>query len=187
MEDAVLFVGSINPWKGLLCLVEGIGAVKALRGAAPRVDVVGHVIDTEYWASVQALAARLGLVLRYLGPRDDVPRLMSQYDVLIHPTPAPEPFGLVVAEAILAGCFVISTAQGGVREIMPPEMLECCFDPKKPSSFAEAMLAAEEARVRYGHRRNSAISNLAAMTSEEAYSQSLRHFFEKVVPEPAMP
>jgi len=186
MDEAVLFVGSINSWKGLRCLVEGMGFVKAACGTAPRIDVAGQVVDKEYWADVQAFAVQHGLELRYLGRRDDVPQLMRQYAVLIHPTPAAEPFGLVVAEAILAGCFVISSAQGGVREMLPKEMIECGFDPNKPSSLVAAFGAAREAQVRYGAQRDAVITALAAMTSEKAYTRGLRNFFQKVVPQSAM-
>jgi glycosyltransferase involved in cell wall biosynthesis len=182
MDEAVLFVGSINAWKGLRCLVEGMGAVKSACGTAPRIDVVGEIVDKEYWEGVQALVLQHGLELRYLGLRTDVPTLMQQYSVLIHPTPAAEPFGLVVAEAILAGCFVISTAQGGVREILSPEMLECSFDPRNPATLAKAMRAAVAAQVLYRPHRDSVVEALTAMTSEEAYSRSLRLFFQSVAP-----
>jgi len=180
MEEAVLFVGSINSWKGLQTLVEGLSRVKSATGVAPRVDIVGQVVDPAYWEIVQQIAATNQLELRYLGMRDDVTSLMSEYEVLAHPTPAPEPFGLVVAEAILAGCFVISSAMGGVRELLPSEMLECRFDPHNPESLISAMRAVREAQARYRRRQAQVISELSSMTSEKGYSENLRSFFSAV-------
>ncbi len=177
MEEALLFIGSINAWKGLLKLVEGLGHVKAATGSAPRVDIVGQVVDPAYWESVQALAATHQLELRYLGLRDDVPLLLRGYAVLAHPTPAPEPFGLVVAEAILAGCFVVSTAMGGVREILPAEMLECRFDPDQPDSLIAALGAVDEARARYQPRQPQVIAELSDLTSVKVHSEVVRGFF----------
>jgi glycosyltransferase involved in cell wall biosynthesis len=40
---------------------------------------------------------------------------------VVHASTSPEPFGLVVAEAMAAGCAVVVSDDGGVRELVQPE------------------------------------------------------------------
>jgi glycosyltransferase involved in cell wall biosynthesis len=56
--------------------------------------------------------------VHFLGFRDDVPALMSLVDVIAHTSTAPEPFGRVIVEGMLAGTPVVATAAGGAREII---------------------------------------------------------------------
>jgi len=68
-----------------------------------------------------ALARRLadtlaGPGLREVGP-EEVPGLMAAHDVVLVPSLA-EPFGLVAAEAIASGRWVVARAVGGLREIV---------------------------------------------------------------------
>jgi glycosyltransferase involved in cell wall biosynthesis len=76
--------------------------------------------EDAYRASLGAQAARLGLTDRvhFLGFRSDVPRLMRTVDVVALTSSAPEPFGRVVVEGMLARRPVIATGVGGVPEIV---------------------------------------------------------------------
>jgi glycosyltransferase involved in cell wall biosynthesis len=53
-----------------------------------------------------------------LGFRKDIPLLMCSMDIIAHCSIAPEPFGRVVVEAMLAGKPVVASAAGGVMEII---------------------------------------------------------------------
>ena len=55
--------------------------------------------------------------IQIMGKRDDIPQLLSQADFLILSSKY-EGFGLVIAEAMACGCFVIATDCGGTAEIM---------------------------------------------------------------------
>jgi len=93
---------------------------KPLRAA--HLLLVGDALFGEeaYAASLRAQAARLGLGDRvhFLGFRSDVPRLMRTVDIVAHTSSAPEPFGRVVVEGMLAQRPVIATGAGGVPEIV---------------------------------------------------------------------
>lgn len=52
-----------------------------------------------------------------LGRRDDIPDLLHQADIFILSSRY-EGFGLVVAEAMACGCFVVATDCGGVKEVL---------------------------------------------------------------------
>jgi len=61
------------------------------------------------------LAGRLHL----LGRREDVPRLLNELTLLVHPA-RQEPLGRVLLEAAASGTPTVATDVGGTREVFPP-------------------------------------------------------------------
>ena len=55
--------------------------------------------------------------LHVLGRRDDVPQLLNEIDLLVHPA-RQEPFGRVLLEAAASGAPVAATDVGGTRELL---------------------------------------------------------------------
>lgn len=80
-----------------------------LGGAGP---VKGHDVAKDLAHTL------LGPGLREVAP-DDVPALLAAHDVLLVPSRA-EGYGLVAAEAIASGRWVVGRAVGGLREIVEP-------------------------------------------------------------------
>jgi glycosyltransferase involved in cell wall biosynthesis len=56
--------------------------------------------------------------VRFLGERRDVPLLMRAADLYCQPNEMPEPFGVVFAEAMLAGLPVVTASMGGAPEVV---------------------------------------------------------------------
>ena len=56
--------------------------------------------------------------VHWLGPRRDVGDLMADLDVFVQVSTEPEPFGLVVVEALASGVPVVAGAAGGPLEIL---------------------------------------------------------------------
>ena len=71
-----------------------------------------------------------------LGIRSDIPELMNQAHFFILPS-AYEGFGLVVAEAMACGAFVIATNSGGVAEVMGDTGI--LVPPKDSEALAQAL------------------------------------------------
>src|SRR5207302_1891966 len=109
---------NIQPWKGqdvtlramvevaaefpgLVCLLAG-GVV---RGAEPYAAALDEFIRTA------VLAGRVQL----LGPRTDVADIVNVFDVAVHSSVWPEPFGRVLIEAMALGKPVIATNAGDAR------------------------------------------------------------------------
>jgi UDP-glucose:(heptosyl)LPS alpha-1,3-glucosyltransferase len=108
-DDAVflLFVGSDFPRKGLDL---------AIRALASDSSTNTHLLvcGRDRAAPFRDLAERcsLGSRLHFLGPRDDVPRLMSAADILLHPA-RQETAGMVLLEALTYGLPVLCTSNCG--------------------------------------------------------------------------
>ena len=119
LGDAALIgiFSRLGEWKGQHVALEALAGVPAAH-----LLLVGDALFGEeaYAASLRAQAARLGLGDRvhFLGFRSDVPRLMRTVDIVAHTSSAPEPFGRVVVEGMLAQRPVIATGAGGVPEIV---------------------------------------------------------------------
>lgn len=122
-ETVVGMVGRLDPWKGHRELLEAAAQIEA-----PAVFwIVGDVTFgsaqqrlADYKASLERLTTELGISdrVRFLGRRDDMPRVMAALDVLVHPSNEPEPFGRSIAEAQAGGKAVIGTRAGGIPELI---------------------------------------------------------------------
>lgn len=133
--------GRIAPWKGQHVAIR---ALKLLGDESPvHSVVVGDALfgEESYAAEVRALATELGLDARvhWLGFRNDVPALMRAVDVLVHTSTAPEPFGRVIAEGMLAERPVIATAGGGASEIVRAGVTAWQVQPNDPAALAAAI------------------------------------------------
>lgn len=112
--------GNIQEWKGQRVLVEALGQL----GAHPDVHCViaggVHRAGEAYAAALRERIAALGLGARVhlTGFRADIPEVMNAWDVVVHASVRPEPFGRVILEGMLLGKPVIATAAGGVPELI---------------------------------------------------------------------
>jgi glycosyltransferase involved in cell wall biosynthesis len=86
------------------------------------VVLVGDALfgETAYVETLRVRARQPDITGRvhFLGFRQDIPGLMKSMDLIVHTSTSPEPFGLVIVEAMLAGKPVIATRGGGAVEIV---------------------------------------------------------------------
>ena len=115
-------VGTFARWKGHGVFLDAIAQLRALPYV--RGYVVGGSIyqtDASQYSSdelrAQADARGLGDAVGFTGKVDDVPAVMRALDIVVHASVEPEPFGLVIAEAMACGCPVIVSRAGGAAEI----------------------------------------------------------------------
>ena len=87
------------------------------RPAVRRVLYLGGAMPSKGIATARALAdTLLGPGIREIDP-EEVPELMTSHDVVLVPSQA-EGFGLVAAEAIAAGRWVVASDVGGLRDVV---------------------------------------------------------------------
>jgi glycosyltransferase involved in cell wall biosynthesis len=119
-------IGRMDSWKGHDYFLEAIS--KANKQIS---DLKGLIIgdfetdvainyNRQYMHKLKKLIRRLGLKEKiiFAGYRNDVPRIISALDVVVHASSTPEPFGIVIIEGMAAGKPVIATASGGVLDII---------------------------------------------------------------------
>lgn len=141
--DGRFVVGSfsrLSPWKGQHVLIEAIAACPE--------DVVALLVgdalygEQEYVEQIKSQVATLGLQerVRFLGFRSDVVPLMHSCDLVAHTSTAPEPFGRVIAEAMLCGRPVVAAAAGGTPEVVETGKTGWLISPEDPAGLATAIL-----------------------------------------------
>jgi glycosyltransferase involved in cell wall biosynthesis len=110
--------------------------------------------ETEYFDELNRQAARLGIVerLRFLGQRSDVPRLLAAADVYCQPNSGAESFGITFIEALYAGLPVVTTALGGVAEIVDDScgVLVPVADAAALSAVLRRLITSEAERTKLG-------------------------------------
>jgi glycosyltransferase involved in cell wall biosynthesis len=116
-------VATYAHWKGHLAFLSAMAALPAALPArgyivgGPVYSTRGSQYTTEGLLSAihaAGLSGRVGLVPF----QDDTAASYAALDVVVHASTEPEPFGLVVVEAMAAGRAVIASNAGGTREIV---------------------------------------------------------------------
>lgn len=145
----------LAPWKGQHVLIDALAQLPEVHAL-----LVGDALfegDVPYVDELKSRARSRGVSERvhFLGFRDDVPALMKACDAIVHTSVAPEPFGRVIVEGMLARRPVVATRAGGPLEIVedgqtgrlvPPNDAEALAtavqsllnDPARAKSLAEA-------------------------------------------------
>jgi glycosyltransferase involved in cell wall biosynthesis len=118
-------VATMGRWKGHAVFLRAVAALPA--DARVRAYVVGGGIYRTAGSEVDAdalrrMAAELGIAdrLGFTGFVDDPGAAMRGLNVVVHASIQPEPFGLVIAEAMACCRAVIASAAGGAGEIVTP-------------------------------------------------------------------
>jgi glycosyltransferase involved in cell wall biosynthesis len=143
-DDAPLVgaVGRLDTWKGFEVLLDAFELAKARRPGAHLVVAGGPVTGKEQLATDLAThAARLSDV-HWLGPRADTPELFADLDLFVLPSTEPEPYGIVVVEALASGAPVVVTDAGGAPEIVvrAPEGSGTTVPPADAGALADAIV-----------------------------------------------
>ena len=135
-ELSFLSVGRFNAQKDYPNLLHAIAIFR--QNPQHKEYILKIAGDGELRPQIEELIEHLGLKnnVTLLGRRNDIPQLMQEADFFILPS-AYEGFGLVVAEAMACGAFVIATNSGGVAEVMGDTGI--LVPPQDSKALAEAI------------------------------------------------
>ncbi len=135
-------VGRLVDWKGPDYFIEAAALVAA---SLPEVRfmLVGDAIfgESSYVDDLKSLVRARGLEDRviFTGFVDDVEEVIASMDLLVHASVLPEPFGLVIIEAMAQGLPVVATRGGGVGEIVDDGRTGILVPPRDAGAMAEAI------------------------------------------------
>jgi len=136
-QPVLASIGRLHPVKGHRALIEMLPAIVR---SCPRalLLVVG---DGPERAACEDLAARLGMSrhVRFLGRRNDVPRLLSAIDLVLMPSRS-EGLGLAAIEGLAAARPVIAFAVGGLPEVVIDGVNGRLVPPGDCEAFAQAVI-----------------------------------------------
>ncbi len=149
-------VGRLQAWKGQDRLLRAQALLRE-RGQPMQLVVVGgdsYGLSPDYAASLQPLIAKLGLqdAVTLVGEVADAMPFIQQLDVLVNASD-PEPFGIVLLEAMAAAVPVVAVNRGGPTDIVEQGhtgMLARSGDPADLADAIEPLLASAQLRRRVG-------------------------------------
>lgn len=130
--------GRLSPWKGQDVFLRALSRMNEVQGL-----IVGSPLFGE-----EAYAMHLNQNIKDLhledrvkmvGFRKDIPELMSTCDIIAHTSVAPEPFGRVIVEGMLAGRPVVASQTGGPIEIIENGITGLLYTPGDEQELESAI------------------------------------------------
>lgn len=151
-------IGNIKEWKGQETAIRAMG-ILASGHPELRCILVGATAqgDRPYKERLDRLCVELGLHDRviFAGSQDNPIDYMRLMDVVMHTSTSPEPFGIVLLEAMLVAKPLISTTIGGPVEIVDDGVTGRLVEPGRPDALADAVdacLRDPDEAAAMGHR-----------------------------------
>lgn len=175
----IVCVGRLNHWKGQDVLIESIALLRD-RDISVEAVLIGDVFRSEHHvkSNLEQLVTRLGLIesVHFLGHRSDAAEQMGQADVVVVPSTRPEPFGMVVVEAMALGRPVIASNAGGPAEIITSGkdgVLVPVNDPVALAAALEDLIKDPDRARELGHQ---AVSTSQRFTPDGMVDEVLRTY-----------
>ena len=143
--DAVVvaMIGMLVSWKGQDLFIKAVKDITSTEQNAAFLLVGGTPErgDQEYAESLHRLADELGIADRvhFLGKIDELATLLPQIDVVVSASTEPEPLGLVMLEAMNAGCIFVAPAFGAATEVVSDQVNGLLFKPRDFESLARVI------------------------------------------------
>jgi glycosyltransferase involved in cell wall biosynthesis len=135
-------VGRLQPWKGQDRLLRAQALLRE-RGIRFHTLIVGgdaHGLSSEYAESLQPLVAQLGLgdAVTMTGQVPDAGPYIELMDILVNASD-PEPFGIVLLEAMARGVAVVAVDSGGPAELIEDRRTGLLASSGEPAALAQAL------------------------------------------------
>lgn len=174
----VLHVGRIMPFKGqhLFLQMAKRLVTEYPNRYAPTFWLAGDdsMGDPRYAQRVHEMSRTIHPSVRWLGFQQGIAPIIAAADVLVHCSTRPEPFGLVILEAMACGTPVVSANRGAPAQILEPERTGLLSPPNNVGSLVNAVRTLLE-----DNERRKAISASARRVVCERYT--LQQHVQKLV------
>ncbi len=187
-EDFIIInVGRLEEWKGQHLIIEAVGRLLKENKihTSVKVLIVGGEVQgkEDYVFRLTRLIRNYDLenVVKLLGEREDVHKLLKISNLFVHTSILPDPFPGTVVEAMLSGVPVLASPLGGVSEMIEDGKTGYFFNPfdiedlKRKLSFLIERYTDIKEIVFEAQRRAQALTNKRFIVDEieDCYLQIL--------------
>lgn len=135
----ILFVGRLDPRKGLKYIIQAMPLIVAAIPRA-RLVIVGGGALKEYYRSFVPAAVADRVQFEGFVPGDLLPRYFSSADVFVSPATQGESFGIVLLEAMAAGLPVVASNIEGYNTVLTNAQEGFLVARKNPLRIAERVI-----------------------------------------------
>ena len=115
-DRELVYLGRLVSDKGVDTLIHALLQLKRWN-LSPQLTIIGSGPEE---SALRNLARNLGVEnqITFTGTKQphDIARLLNGHQVLVVPSRMPEPFGIVVLEAIASGCVIVASRAGGLPD-----------------------------------------------------------------------
>ena len=178
-------VGNIDYWKGQIVLVKAMSLV-VRKFKNVKVVLVGKTARgaEKYEEEIRACISRHGLDdnIIFTGYRDDIPALLNAFDIFVHASVEPEPFGRVILEAMAMKKPIVATNSGGTPEQIVDGKSGLLVPMADERAMADAILTCLDDRQKADELGINAWIRLQDKFSIEKMVSGIEDIYQKVLP-----
>jgi glycogen(starch) synthase len=141
---SLLYIGRLTPDKGVHTAIEALGYLVHQWGYDKlRLTIIGNG-EPDYEAYLHRLVSqeKVDSTVNFLSaqPKEAMPAIYHQSDILVFTSIWPEPFGRVLVEAMASGVAVVATGTGGAAEILVENENALIFAPGDAIGLADQIV-----------------------------------------------
>ncbi len=176
-------VGNIDYWKGQIVLVKAMSlVVKEFKNV--KVALVGKTARgaAKYEEEIRACISQHGLNdnIIFTGYREDIPALLNAFDIFVHASVEPEPFGRVILEAMAMKKPIVATNAGGPPEIIVDGKSGLLVPMDDERAMADAILIYLDDRQKADELGINAWTRLQDKFSTEKMVSAIEDIYQKI-------
>jgi glycosyltransferase involved in cell wall biosynthesis len=146
-QELWILPGRITSWKGQHLIIEALKEFEEEQLKKINLLIIGEPkrdSDRDYLSHLEALVEKnkLNEYVKFIGHQKDIMSFFAATDLVVHCSTTPEPFGLVVAEAMMQKKLVIGSSIGGISDILIHQETGLSYDttsPKAPALLHEIL------------------------------------------------
>jgi len=144
-EKTACLIGRINYWKGQDLFIEAANLVLKKRKNI-KFLIVGDArkeykkLEENLYRIIKHYKIEKNIIFTGYLPREKIPEILNAIDILVLASKQPEPFGLVILEAMACEKPVIAPAEGGPLDIILNGVSGILVEPRNPQKIAEAII-----------------------------------------------
>lgn len=139
----LLYAGRLTPDKGVETPILALTQLTMEKEVQPSLTIAG-LGTPEYQQELKDLVREndLSKCVKFVGqiPREEMPKFLESFDVLIVPSTWEEPLARIVLEGMTSGLVVLATPKGGTKEIVTDGLDGLLFNPGDAEDLAKKIM-----------------------------------------------